>query len=168
MTSRHSVRHFSDAPVPDEVLTAAARAAQAAPCVCNRQASRVTFARDPQIRSKLLSCQNGNRGFGDTAPIVALITTDLRSFMEPSERYQAWIDGGLFAENLLLAFHAMGYGACPLNWSAMPGQDRQLRALDIVPESEQVIMMVAIGAPHEQSRVARSQRYDVRDVMRLL
>jgi nitroreductase len=168
ITSRHSVRHFSEEPVPEEVLAKAAMAAQSAPCVCNRQASRVYFARDPKMRRDLLACQNGNRGFGETAPVVAVITVDLRSFLNASERYQAWIDGGLFAMNLLLGFHAQGYGACCLNWSALPGQDRRLRKLGVVPDWETVIMMVAVGGLRKEFAVARSERHALSDVMRLI
>lgn len=166
--SRHSVRHFSADDVPEDVLRNATRAAQSAPCVCNRQSGNVYFVKDAELRKKMLAQQNGNRGFGDTAPVVALVTVDLRNFLDASERYQAWIDGGLFAMNLLLGIHAQGYGACCLNWSALPRQDRAVRKLGIIAEHETVIMMVAIGAPKEGLVVARSARRPVERVMRIL
>lgn len=169
ITSRHSVRHFSDAVVPDAVLTAATRAAQSAPCVCNRQASKVYFVKDPETKRKMLACQNGNRGFGDRTPVVALVTVDLRSFLDASERYQAWIDGGLFAMNLLLGIHAQDYGACCLNWSALPAQDKALRKLGMIPAHETVITMIAIGALRDDNFVvARSERHPIEDVMRII
>lgn len=168
ITSRHSIRHFSEEPVPDDILKRAAAAAQSAPCVCNRQMSRVYFARDPEIRRAFLACQNGNRGFGESAPVIALITVDLRGFLDASERYQAWIDGGLFAMNLLLGIHAQGYGACALNWSALPAQDRKLRKLGIIVPSETVIMMVAVGALPEDYHVPRSERHALDDIMQML
>lgn len=168
IVSRHSVRQFSDAPVPDEVLHNATRAAQAAPCVCNRQASRVYFVRDPKLKQALLACQNGNRGFGDITPVVAVVTTNLDHFLEAPERYQPWIDGGLFTMNLLLGIHAQGYGACCLNWSAQPKQDRQLRRLGLIPDSENIITLIAIGALKPEYVVARSERNAVEDVMRIV
>ncbi|WP_186378720.1 nitroreductase family protein [Sphingobium sp. B2] len=166
--SRHSVRQFADAPVPDEVLQQAAMAAQAAPCVCNRQASKVYFVRDPALKARLLACQNGNRGFGDTAPVLAIVTVDLHEFLEPSERYQPWIDGGLFAMNLLLGIHAQGYGACCLNWSALPAQDRSVRRIGLIPDNENVVMMMAIGALPDAFSVARSGRKPLAEVMRIV
>jgi nitroreductase len=168
ITSRHSVRNFSDEPIPDGVLEAATRAAQSAPCVCNRQAARVYFARETEMKRKLLACQNGNRGFGQTAGAVAVVTVDLRSFLNASERYQAWIDGGLFAMNLLLGFHAQNYATCCLNWSALPAQDKALRSLNIIPSEEIIVMMIAIGKPSPDHTVARSERRDTSDVMRLI
>lgn len=165
---RQSVRRFSDKPVPDEVLHVAAKAGQAAPCVCNRQASRVYFLRDPEMKRKALSLQNGNRGFGETAPIVAIIVVDLRNFLDASERYQGWIDGGLFTMNMLLGLHAQGYGACCLNWSALPAQDVKLRALGIIAPHESVITMVAIGAPADGYIVARSPRKALEEICEII
>jgi nitroreductase len=162
--SRSSVRNFANTPVPREVLDHAVEAAQSAPCVCNRQASRIYFFTDTAKKQSVFACQNGNRGFGDSAPVAALITVDLREFVEPSERYQGWIDGGMFAMNFLLGLHAQGYGACALNWSALPEQDQRLRSFGVIPEHETVIMMVAIGGLKSEFTVARSERRPISDV----
>ncbi|MDP3405219.1 MAG: nitroreductase family protein [Brevundimonas sp.] len=162
--SRGSVRNFADQLVPTDVLERAVQAAQAAPCVCNRQASKVYFVTEPELKRKVLACQNGNRGFGETTPVVAIITVDQAQFVEASERYQGWIDGGMFAMNLLLGIHALGYGACALNWSALPAQDRSLRRLGLYPCSENVVMLVAIGALKQSYKIARSARYKPTDV----
>lgn len=164
--SRTSVRNFSEQPVPHNVLEQAVHAAQSAPCVCNRQASRIYFFADPDRKRAIFACQNGNRGFGESAPVAVLITVDLREFVEPSERYQGWIDGGMFAMNFLLGLHAQGYGACALNWSALPEQDQRLRKLGIVPEHESVIMMVAVGALKDDVKVARSERRPIAKILR--
>lgn len=164
--SRSSIRNFSDASVPLEVIERAVRAAQSAPCVCNRQAARIHLVADSKRKQEVLRNQNGNRGFGDSVPIVAVVTIDLREFVEPSERYQGWIDGGMFAMNFLLGIHAQGYGACALNWSALPDQDKSLRKLRIIPEHENVVMMIAVGALKEAFLVARSERRSVDEVIR--
>lgn len=158
ITSRSSVRDFAHEPVPAIILERAVQAAQAAPCVCNRQASKVYFVTEPEMKRKVLACQNGNRGFGESTPVVAIITVDQAQFLEPSERYQGWIDGGMFAMNLLLGVHAQGYGACALNWSALPAQDRSLRRLGLYLNSENVVMLIAIGALKERYKIARSAR----------
>lgn len=159
LVSRTSVRQFSDSPVPDSVLDNAVLAAQHAPCVCNRQAGRVYLLKDEGVRKLALSFQNGNRGFGHSAPVVAIITIDQAEMVDPTERYQHWIDGGMFAQNFLLGIHAQGYGACPLNWSAPASRDASLRkSLGLIPKSETVIMMIAIGALSADYIVARSER----------
>jgi len=106
--SRCSVRDFSGALVPDEVLLNAVRAAQHAPCVCNSQSGRVHLLHDKAVKEAALSYQNGNRGFGDIASVIAIITVDQSEMLEAAERYQHWIDGGMFAQNFLLGLHAQG------------------------------------------------------------
>lgn len=167
--SRRSVRDFADKPVPDEVLENAVSAAQYAPCVCNRQAGRVYLIREKKVKDLALSFQNGNRGFGDITPVVAIITIDQAEMLEPTERYQHWIDGGMFAQNFLLGLHAQGYGACPLNWSAPLSKDRGIRkALGFIPDTETIIMMVAIGALKDRYKVARSERRPTSEVMTII
>lgn len=168
LRSRVSVRKFSAEAVPHEVLLEAVRAAQYAPCVCNRQAARVYFLTGTDEKARALHFQNGNRGFGSDAPVIAIITVDLAELIEPTERYQHWIDGGLFAENFLLAIHAQGYGACALNWSAPIKKDIGIRKLGYIPASESIIMMVAIGAVDETASVARSERRPLADVVKFI
>lgn len=166
--TRASVRDFAGTPVPDVVLENAVRAAQQAPSVCNRQAGRIYLLRDPKVKEIALSFQNGNRGFGDKTPVVAIITMDQAEMLEPMERYQHWIDGGMFAENFLLGIHAQGYGACPLNWSAQVKSDLGIRkALGFISGSEAIIMLVAVGALNDRYKVARSERRPISQVMRV-
>jgi nitroreductase len=114
---------------------------------------------------RLLSFQNGNRGYGDQAGAVLLITADMRAFTMLGERNQAWIDGGLFAMSLNYALHSLGLGACMLNWSVEKGQDEALRAAFAIPEQEVVIMMMAVGHMPERLRVARSPRRPLKSVL---
>ena len=166
--SRTSVRDFSDAAVPDAVLINAVRAAQHAPCVCNRQSGRIHLIKDPALRSAALSYQNGNRGFGELAPVVAIVTVDQSEMLEATERYQHWIDGGMFAQNFLLGIHVQGYGACPLNWSATPAKDKAIRrALGFITDAESIIMLVAIGAVKAEYEVARSERRPIEQVVNI-
>ncbi|MBE5269859.1 nitroreductase family protein [Stenotrophomonas sp. B2] len=164
LRSRSSVRGFGDGAVPQEVLLKAAQAAQFAPCVCNRQAGRLYFLTTEEQKRKALSYQKGNRGFGDTAAVIAIVTVDIAEMLEPTERYQHWIDGGLFAQNFLLGIHAQGYGACPLNWSAPITRDIGIRKLGYIPDSESIIMMVAIGPLKDEYSVARSERRPLADI----
>ena len=169
LLSRASVRDFSSAPVPEGVLQNAIRAAQHAPCVCNRQSGRIYLLRDKEIKDTALSYQNGNRGFGNTASAVAIITVDQAEMLEAAERYQHWIDGGMFAQNFLLGVHVQGYGTCPLNWSASVAKDRGIRkALGFIPQSETIIMLVAVGALKDEYKIARSERRPLSEIARFI
>lgn len=156
--TRHSVRQFTGDPVNQDTLERAVALAQHTPSVCNRQGWRVHAFTGADQRARILAHQNGNRGFGDRAGAVLAVTADLRHFTSVGERYQGWIDGGLFAMTLAWAFHALGLGCCMLNWSVTKETDRALRREAGIPEHESVIMLMAVGHLPGRFTVARSQR----------
>ena len=155
---RHSVRNFADRAVPDDVIAEAVRVAQLSPSACNRQAWRVHVYTAPEARAEVLRVQNGNSGFGHLAARILALTVDMRSFVASSERHQAYIDGGMFAMSLVYALEAQGIVSCCLNLSTYCFQDAAVHRVCRIPASEALIMMLAIGYPPEQFRVARSAR----------
>lgn len=163
--SRYSVRQFADKPVALDLIETAIRLAQKTPSVCNRQSGRVHVFSDEQQKAKVLSFQNGNRGFGQQAGQVLIVTADLRTFTSVGERNQAWIDGGMFAMSLVYALHSLGLGTCTLNWSVEKETDSDLHQGAGIPDHEVVIMMIAVGHLPESFRVAQSPRRPLDEVM---
>ncbi len=155
--SRRSVRNYIDEPVPVPLLMEAARAAASAPAVCNRQFGRVWYSHDREIINRMLEIQGGARGFQETIPTILMVTTDLSAYVG-NERYQGWIDGGLFCMNLVLGLHAQGVSSCCLNWSKTRHEDREMRALVPIPESESIIMLIAAGYAAPEAVVPMSTR----------
>lgn len=158
LTSRRSVRQFTGAPVPDELMDEAVHLAQRAPSVCNRQGGRLYMSNDPKVMARMLAHQNGNRGFGQTLGAVFIVAEDMRIFMNVGERNQAFVDGGIFAMSLVQGLHALHLGACLLNWSATAGADMALRREFGIPDHHAVITMVGAGYPVDPVRVAASPR----------
>ncbi|RPJ73236.1 MAG: nitroreductase family protein, partial [Acidobacteria bacterium] len=163
--SRHSVRQFADAEVPREAIEAAVSMAMHTPSVCNRQSWRVHAYTEPELKAALLKLQNGNRGFGDQAAHVLVVTTDLETFTSVGERNQCWIDGGMFSMSLIWALHSLGLGTCCLNWSVEKETDAALREVAAIPESQAIMMMLAVGALPQTLTVARSLRRQPDDVL---
>ncbi|MEX0344333.1 MAG: nitroreductase family protein [Rhizobiaceae bacterium] len=158
MQARHSIRQFADKPVTLDELETAVRAAQQTPSVCNRQTCRVYAFTNVDDKKRVLSYQSGNRGFGHEVGAVLIITSNMEHMNLVGERYQHWIDGGLFAMTLALAFHATGMGACMLNWSVTSDIDRAMRACVGIPDNEAVITMMGVGHLKEKFEVPCSQR----------
>lgn len=156
--ARHSIRQFGPGPVDPIKIERAVRIAQQSPSSCNRQTCRAWIWTEPQARQQLIALQNGNRGFGDQLAGVALVTTDLAHWETAAERYQGWVDGGMFAMSLAYGFHAEGLGAVMLNWSVPRQRDKELRALTGIPESSLVITMLGFGNLPERLAVPVSQR----------
>jgi nitroreductase len=163
--SRASVRNLDpEDPPSKELVMAAVDIALRAPSVCNRQTARVHVFTGADAQ-RALSFQSGNRGFGHRIPMVLIVTSDLRYFTGTAERYQGWIDGGMFSMLLLLALHAKGLGAVSLNWSVNNDSDLALRKTMALPAYERVIMLIGCGHPVPGGLVPVSARRDAADVV---
>jgi nitroreductase len=155
---RHSIRQYAPDPVDPSLIREAVADAQTAPSVCNRQTCRAYAFTEREDIAKLLTLQSGNTGFAQEIPVLFVITADMGQMNLLGERYQGWIDGGLFAMTLALALHARGLGACFLNWSVPSARDRELRKLIGIPDAELVITMMACGHLKSRFAVPVSQR----------
>lgn len=165
VNSRHSVRHFSDTPVPDELIVKAVRWAQRSPSSCNRQCARVIAVRDRDRIKKALAIQGGSRGFGEDVDKLLVVAGDMHSFRSSIERNQIYCDGGLFGMLLLLGLHHQGLGACPLHWCVGTESDKALRkALDI-EDALSIVMLIGVGSLDSDFKIAYSQRLETSQVL---
>lgn len=164
---RFSCRQFAPDPVTQMEVEIAVRVAQKAPAVCNRQSGRVRAYLDQRDILRILALQGGARGFANGVRALFCITTDQRNFNGVGERYQAWIDGGLFGMSFIYGLHMQGIGSCCLNWSKDGSQDLAMRKLLKLPDNETIIMFVAAGHLPIQMTVARSIRKPLEEVMHI-
>ncbi|WP_165067517.1 nitroreductase family protein [Marisediminicola senii] len=164
LADRRSVRDFDSRAVPKELLEDAVALAVNAPSVCNRAPWNVRFYSGGSAAQDVLRFQNGNRGFGDSVPVVALVTSDLRLFSQAGERNQAWIEGGIFAMALGTALHGLGLGTCMLNLSLTTEKMNALHQAAGIPKHDVPIMMIAIGFAAPTARTARSPRRNPSEV----
>ena len=156
--ARHSIRSYAPGPVPQHAIDRAVKVAQQSPSSCNRQTCHAWIWTEPADIARVLSVQSGNRGFGHLLGGVAIITSDLCHWETAAERFQGWVDGGMFAMSFAYGLHAEGLGTVMLNWSVTRQQDRALHQLTGLPESALVITMIGFGQMAETLRVPVSQR----------
>lgn len=156
--TRRSFRDFRDQPVPELLLRQAVELAQLSPSACNRQPCRAYVVTAPELKQRLLSCQNGNAGFGHLAPVVLAISADMTHFFGATERHQPYVDGGLFSMSMLYALQVQGLVSCCLNWCVTPEVDARAHKLLGLPDSERIIMLMLAGYPPEQTLVPKSHR----------
>jgi len=161
---RYSIRNYSEEPVPLDSIVRAIELAQKTPSVCNRQTCKVYILDNKEVQRKVLSCHEGNRGFGHLADKILLVTSDLHAFEGEHERNQPFIDGGMFAMSLVYGLHYEGLATCTMNWCASKEQDLKLRETLPIPASENVILLVTVGNLPDQFSVAKSYRKPVDSV----
>lgn len=158
LESRSSVRQYTLKPVEREIVLEAVRVASRTPCVCNRQSWKVhVFDKNSDV-ADALRIQGGAAGFAEGVPTLLAVTSDLANFQAPGERHQCYIDGGLFAMSLMYALHAEGLVSCALNWSKGRKVDREFKERFSIHDSESIIMLLSVGWPRAEYRVANSAR----------
>lgn len=162
--NRYSIRNFKEGEINIDKIKEAVEIALKTPSVCNRQTCRIHIFTGEK-KTEILKYQNGNRGFGDTAGAICLITSRLDSFMGSNERNQAYIDGGMFSMSMVYALHSLGLGTCCLNLSIDYNVDVELRRVANIDDSESVIMMIAVGEIPDELDIANSYRKSVNEIM---
>lgn len=166
--SRYTVRNFSDKPVPAAVINKAISLAHKTPSACNRQPWHIYHLGSKDLIEKALKIHNGNSGFGQRVRSLLVICIEDQAFISGNERYQHWIDGGMYSMSLVYAFHALGVSSCCLNWSQMPKGDLQFRREIGISAKHTIIMLLAIGYAEEGALVCHSPRRPINEVMTVL
>lgn len=162
--SRRSVRHYSEKEVADHELSNAVEIAMLSPSACNRQPCRVHFFKDKDMIKELLMFQNGNRGFSDNIPVLAIITSDQKAFFDSTERIEPIFDGGLFTMSLLYGLTSQGISSCCLNWCVDPKTDKKCRGKLNISPTEKILTFIAVGYSATDAVVPLSGRRPINEV----
>lgn len=157
--SRHSIRYFSETPVDKSTISKAIELAQQTPSACNRQSWRTHVFFDKEAKS-LIKWQGGAKGAENHISCAILVSTDLRGFFA-HEPFQAYIDGGLYAMNLINALHYFGLGTLPLSCGYPAHKLCQLIHFGI-PQNEIPIIVIATGNLTENVKFAVSTRLSIK------
>lgn len=163
--ARFSIRQFSDLEVEIELIKKSINIARKTPSVCNRQGWKAHVYTNKTEIEQILQYQNGNRGFTDSINKLIITTADLSSSFGIGERNQGYVDGGMFSMSLVNALHSKGLGTCCLNCSINSKVDKKLRKIAKIPESESIIMMIAVGHLPEKLNVASSVRKNLNKIL---
>jgi len=166
--NRFSIRDFTSEIVSVDEIGKAVKIAQKSPSVCNRQSSKVYVAQSKRDVALIGNMHSGVGGFSASINTFLIVTSDLQSFFSFNERNQVYIDGGLFSMSLLYALHNRGLGACALNWAVDKKTDAEFRAVIPIPESENIILLIAVGHLPDVITVPVSARRRLDEVIRIL
>jgi nitroreductase len=140
--TRRSVRRYTDKPVSDQAIETILRAAMQAPSAVNRQPWHFVVIDDRKLLDRIPGFHPYS-SFLREAPVAIVVCGDQeRDGLDASY----WVQGCSAAtENLLLAAHAEGLGAC---WLCAPlfASETVNRALDL-PQSWEPRAFLALGYP---------------------
>lgn len=156
LNSRHSIRYFADELPSHEIINKALKLASRTPSACNRQAwhTHVYFNEDSH---RLLETQSGCNGFFNDIHCSIVVTADMKGFLG-HEPFQCYIDGGMYAQNLINALNYVGLGTIPLSCGFMTQKLDEIKKTYNIPENEVLIVIIGTGILTDEIKIAHSTR----------
>lgn len=147
ITSRRSVRRYKKKPVPRDLVVKVLEAARWAPSARNSQPWSFIILKDKEIRKNVARIAIHGKFLAD-APLGVVVVVDPKVSNHPVE------DGAAATQNILLAAHALGLGAC---WIAAHGSpyEEELKHVLGVPEDKTILSIVSLGFPDESPETTR-------------
>lgn len=179
---RRTVRHFSDRPVPREVIADCIRAAGTAPSGAHRQPWRFVAVSDPALKSRIRRAAereeaefyehrapadwlealeplgtNAEKPFLEVAPWLIAIFAESYGLDERGERvknYYVQESVGIATGILISALHSAGLATL----THTPSPMRFLNEILERPERERPYLVLVVGHPAEGALVPRLER----------
>lgn len=151
---RRSVRAYQKKPVSDEMVGDLLAAAMAAPSACGKDPWRFVVVREPATLQALAAALPNGSMIAD-APLGIVVCGDLQA-AHANELSYLLQDCSAAIENLLLAVHALGLGAC---WLGVHPRQPRMEALTKIlglPETIVPVSGIALGWPAEE-KTARTR-----------
>jgi len=152
--SRRSIRKYTGEKIPESLLKMLLKAGMYAPSAVNKQPWHFVVMDKPEVFEAVIAV-NPNASMLRGASHAILVCGDLKQ--QHDEGY--WIvDCGAVTENILLAAHSLGLGAC---WIGIHPREARKAALSKVaglPSHIAPFALIALGYPAEEKKTP--ERYN--------
>lgn len=147
--SRHSVRTFTEQPIPPEVLADMLEAARLAPSAQNRQPWRfLVLQNQEKIKSMAFKC--GLIGLANyfirNAPCVIIACADTNSNIRINGQDYYLVDTAIAFQQMMLMANSYGIGSC---WLAA-FSEKKLKAWLDIPKNWRIVALSPFGYPAEK------------------
>jgi len=140
--TRRSIRQFLRQPVKPELLEQVLEAARWAPSAGNRQRWRFVVVQD---RSLVQLVKRLSPGISSVPPCIIAVCSDPPGGKGRFDEYLSIVDCAMATQNMLLAAHALGLGACVVRSFSSAG----IRELLGLPDGVEPELLVTLGYPRE-------------------
>jgi nitroreductase len=137
LRTRRSVRKYQDRQIARGLLEQIVDAGRLAATARNEQPWEFVVVTDPDLKNKVAAATDHGKFIADGAAAIAVFCRDSKYYLE---------DGSAATQNILVAAHSLGLGAC---WIAGDKKDYALPIAKLlgVPEGYCLVSLVALGYP---------------------
>lgn len=146
---RRSIRKYTQEQLSGEQVMQILEAGRWAPSRGNSQAWKFIVVKNAQMLKDLGEAIPTGKFLAE-APLGIAVVIDPRASKHPQQ------EGAAAIQNMLLAAHALGLGAC---WISIHGTDceEKVRQLLQIPDEELLLSVVSIGHPAESPEKGRKE-----------
>lgn len=155
--SRYAIRDFGTDIISREQIEKALKIAEKTPSACNRQSWKIHVYHRDDVRLKMFEQQGGSRGFYQDMQYAILICGDM-NYYRFYELSQVYVDGGIYAMNLMYALHYCGVATIPLTMSIRMNKLKPIIKAMGLPKSEIPVLLIGVGSYKDHFKVAKSER----------
>ena len=145
---RRSIRVYAPGSIDERALQTLLEAAMAAPSAMTKDPWRFVVVKNPERLADLAAILPGGKMLA-TAAAAILVCGDLTATFDQQLSYLLQ-DCSAATENLLLAAHGLGLGACWVGVHPSPESTKRVSELFRLPASIVPVAAVALGNPGEE------------------
>jgi nitroreductase len=152
--TRSSVRDFSKEPLSKEEIENVYRIVQTTPTACNRQACHLYTFQNKDVICELIENQLGDQGWCNKADTLFIVTVNQSYFNATYERFEPYIDGGMYAMNVIMALHAQKIASCCKMFIHYPTLEKRVKVIAGISNCERCVMFILAG--HYKEEITKS------------
>ena len=164
LASRHSVREYQSERVRENDVINAINMAMKTPSACNRQMCKIYYVNDEKKREETIKYGKGLTNFELDNTNIFVITFDISSYCSVGDRHQGWFNAGLISMNFVNALHSLGIGSCFIQFGNDYKEEKQLKRILNIPESEKISVIIAAGYYKDKSIIPYSSRKNIKEI----
>lgn len=166
VSSRKSIRNFSNKKLEDSVIKSAVEMAIMSPSACNRQMCKIYYIKDVKSKKVIEQYAQGLGLFDLSNANYFVITFDVNANYFIGERNQGWFNAGLMSMNFVNALHSLGIGSCFIQFGNSFKEEKMFKKELNIPDSERIAVIITAGYYDEISRVPYSTRKPIVEIYR--
>lgn len=146
---RRSIRKYTKDPIPEDFIVKILDAGRWAPSASNRQPWSFMILKDGEVRRRVAEATTYGKFLAD-APLGIAVVVDPQASTHPVE------DGAIASQNMLLAAHALGLGACWIG-SYNSFYEEKIKTILSIPKNKRLLSIISIGFPAESPTKTRKE-----------
>ena len=168
LKTRRSVRLYDTTKkIPHEDIEKILEAASYSPSAHNKQPWEFLVIEDAEKLASLRTIQPWT-SFAKNASCAVIVCSNTDEAFHRDKENEKWsyadVDGTIAAYGVLLAAHALGYGACFCGAAPMPVIIENLQEKLHIPANMRPVAIIPMGVPAEEPKQPAASRYNPQKV----